>query len=70
MDEAVDMEYNLTELMACVSSRLLEDGKSVLVGTGLPLVSASLAQRLHAPNLLVVFEAGAIGAKIPTVPIR
>jgi len=63
------MEYNLTELMACVSSRLLEDGKSVLVGTGLPLVSASLAQRLHAPNLLVVFEAGAIGAKIPTIPI-
>ncbi|MGD2142272.1 MAG: CoA-transferase [Candidatus Bathyarchaeota archaeon] len=63
------MEYNLTELMACVSSRLLEDGKSVLVGTGLPLVSASLAQRLHAPNLLVVFEAGGIGARIPTIPV-
>lgn len=63
------MEYNLTELMACVSSRLLEDGKSVLVGTGLPLVSASLAQKLHAPDLLVVFEAGGIGAKIPTIPV-
>lgn len=63
------MEYNLTELMACVSSRLLEDGKSALVGTGLPIVSDSLAQRLHAPNLLVIFEAGAIGAKIPTIPI-
>ena len=63
------MAYNLTELMACVSSRLLEDNKSVLVGTGLPLVSASLAQKLHAPNLLVVFEAGAIGARIPTIPI-
>jgi len=55
--------------MACVSSRLLEDGKSALVGTGLPLVSASLAQRFHAPNLLVIFEAGAIGTKIPTIPI-
>lgn len=69
MGKAMKMEYNRTELMACVSSRLLEEGSSVLVGTGLPLVSASLAQKLHAPNLLVVFEAGAIGAKIPTIPI-
>jgi glutaconate CoA-transferase subunit B len=69
MGETVNMEYNVTELMACVSSRLLEDNKAVLVGTGLPLVSASLAQNLHAPNLLVVFEAGGIGALIPTIPI-
>jgi len=63
------VEYNLTELMACVSSRLLEEGTSVLVGTGLPLVSASLAQKTHAPNLLLIFEAGGIGARIPTIPI-
>ena len=69
MGEAMKVEYNLTELMACVSSRLLEDNTSVLVGTGLPLVSASLAQKLHAPNLLVIFEAGGIGARIPTIPI-
>lgn len=65
----MNVEYNLTELMACVSSRLLEEGASVLVGTGLPLVSASLAQKLHAPNLLLIFEAGGIGARIPTIPI-
>ncbi len=65
----MNMKYNLTELMACVSSRLLEEGTSVLVGTGLPLVSASLAQKRHAPNLLLIFEAGAIGARIPTIPI-
>ena len=69
MGEAIKMGYNVTELLACVSSRLLEDNKSVLVGTGLPLVSSSLAQKLHAPNLLVVFEAGGIGARIPTIPI-
>jgi glutaconate CoA-transferase subunit B len=65
----MNMEYNPTELMACVSSRLLEESTSVLVGTGLPLVSASLAQKLHAPNLLLIFEAGGIGAQIPTIPI-
>ena len=61
--------YNPTELMACAASRILEDGKSVFVGTGLPIVASMLAQRTHAPNLLVVFEAGGIGPKIPAIPI-
>ena len=63
------MDYNTTELMACVASRVLEDGKSVLVGTGLPIIATMLAQRLHAPRLLVMFEAGGIGPMIPTIPI-
>ncbi len=63
------MEYNTTELMACVASRVLEDGKSVFVGTGLPIIATMLAQRLHAPELLIVFEAGGLGPKLPTIPI-
>ena len=63
------MDYNATELMACVASRELENGKSIFVGTGLPIIATMLAQRLHAPDLLVVFEAGGIGPKIPTIPI-
>jgi len=49
--------YNLTELLACVAASLLEDGSSVFVGTGLPLVAGMLAQRTHAPGLLIMFEA-------------
>ena len=63
------MAYNPTELMACAASRVLEDGKSVFVGTGLPIIASMLAQRTHAPNLLVVFEAGGVGPKIPAIPI-
>ena len=63
------MEYNPTELMACVASRVLEDNRSVLVGTGLPIIASVLAQRLHAPSLLILFEAGGIGPRIPTIPI-
>ena len=55
--------------MACVSSRALEDRKSIFVGTGLPIIATMLAQKLHAPDLLVVFEAGGIGPKLPTIPI-
>ena len=63
------MEYNTTELLACIASRELENGTSIFVGTGLPIIATMLAQRLHAPDLLIVFEAGGIGPKIPTIPI-
>ena len=55
--------------MACAAARVLEDGKSVFVGTGLPIIASMLAQKLHAPNLLIMFEAGGVGPQIPTIPI-
>jgi glutaconate CoA-transferase, subunit B len=61
--------YSATELMACVASRLLQDRTSVFVGTGLPVIAAMLAQRNHAPHLLIIFEAGGIGPQVPQLPI-
>ncbi len=61
--------YSPTELLACVAARLLENRKSVLVGTGLPMIAALLAQRTHAPDLLIIFEAGGIGPQVPVLPI-
>jgi len=61
--------YSDTEMMACAAARLLEDRRSVLVGTGLPVVAAVLAQRTHAPQLLIIFEAGGIGPQVPELPI-
>lgn len=61
--------YTPTEMMACVASRILEDKTSIFVGTGLPLVATMLAQRTHAPKLLVIFEAGGIGPLVPTLPL-
>jgi len=61
--------YTSTELLACAAARLLEDKKSVLVGTGLPMIAALLAQRMQAPNLLIIFEAGGIGPQVPVLPI-
>jgi acyl CoA:acetate/3-ketoacid CoA transferase beta subunit len=63
------LEYTQTELLSAVAARLLEDKKSVLVGTGLPMIAALLAQRKHAPGLLIIFEAGGIGPRVPTLPI-
>jgi glutaconate CoA-transferase subunit B len=57
------------ELMICCASRLLEDGRTVAVGTGVPCAAAMLAQRVGAPNLVIFFEAGGVAPKLPTMPI-
>ena len=63
------MTYNRMELMICTAARFLEDGSTVVVGTGAPCAAAMLAQRTSAPNLMVFFEAGGVGPILPTMPI-
>jgi glutaconate CoA-transferase subunit B len=55
--------------MICCAARELEDGRTVAVGTGVPCAAAMLAQRTHAPNLVVLFEAGGVAPQLPTMPI-
>ena len=62
-------DYNTMELMICTASRELEDGASVGVGTGAPCAAAMLAQKVGAPNLLILFEAGGAGPLVPEMPI-
>ncbi len=62
-------KYNASELMAYTAARVLEDKKAVFVGTGLPIIVASFAQKTYAPSLLIVFEAGGIGPRIRALPI-
>jgi glutaconate CoA-transferase, subunit B len=54
--------YTASELLAVMSARLLRDGQIILAGVGIPLLAATLAQRLHAPGLTILFEGGTIGA--------
>jgi glutaconate CoA-transferase subunit B len=53
-----------SELLAVMSARLLRDGETVFAGVGIPLLAATLAQRLFAPGLTILFEGGTIGAFI------
>src|SRR5260370_27342130 len=57
-------DYTASELLAVMSARLLRDGQVVFAGVGIPLLAATLAQRLHAPGLTILFEGGVIGAFI------
>lgn len=56
--------YTAGELLAILSARQLKDGQVVFAGVGIPLLAATLAQRLHCPGLTILFEGGVIGALI------
>jgi glutaconate CoA-transferase, subunit B len=57
------------EVMTVVAARQLRDGDVCFVGIGLPSLAANLARRLHAPDAVLVYESGTIGAKPSTPPL-
>ena len=58
-----------TEMMTAVAARELRDGEIVFVGVGLPNLACNLARATHAPNLVLVYESGAVGAVPDRVPV-
>jgi glutaconate CoA-transferase subunit B len=54
--------YSATEILAILSARQLRDGQVVFAGVGIPLLAATLAQRLRCPGLTILFEGGVVGA--------
>ncbi|MGW8249696.1 MAG: CoA-transferase subunit beta [Anaerolineales bacterium] len=61
--------YSSAELLTINSARLLRDWDVVFVGVGLPNLACNLARRTHAPNLLMIYEAGVIGAQPARLPL-
>ncbi|MEV0339075.1 CoA-transferase subunit beta [Nocardia sp. NPDC050713] len=62
------LEYAADEMMSIAAARALGGGQRVFVGIGLPSTAANLARRLHAPDLVLIYESGAIGAKPDRLP--
>jgi glutaconate CoA-transferase, subunit B len=61
-------DYTTDEMMVLAAARALPDGAACFVGIGLPSTAANLARRTHAPDLVLIYEAGAIGAKPDRLP--
>jgi len=62
-------EWTPSELMVAAAARELRDGEVVFVGIGLPNLACNLARRTHAPNLVLIYESGAVGAQPERVPV-
>ena len=54
--------HTASEMLAILSARQLKEGQVVFAGVGVPLLAATLAQRLRCPGLTILFEGGVIGA--------
>ena len=61
--------YSPAEMMAVVAARELRDGEVVFVGIGLPNLACNLARATHAPNLVLIYESGAVGAVPERLPV-
>jgi glutaconate CoA-transferase subunit B len=57
------------EMMAVAAARRLREGSVCFVGIGLPSRAANLARATHAPDCVLIYESGAIGAKPEHLPL-
>lgn len=62
-------DYNETEFLICLASKLMADKTTAFVGTGIPMLAAALAKRTHAPDLVSIFEFGGTGASLERLPL-
>lgn len=61
--------YTADEMMAVAAARRLADGAVCFVGIGLPSKAANLARATHAPDCVLIYESGTIGAKPAHLPL-
>src|SRR6202012_175700 len=61
--------YTPAEIMTVAAARKLKNGTVCFVGIGLPSAAANLARITHAPELVLIYESGTIGAKPDVLPL-
>jgi len=63
------LSYTSDEMMTIAAARSLRNGMTCFVGIGRPSEAANLARATHAPDLVLIYESGTIGAKPAAVPL-
>ena len=69
MPDAAHSEYTATEIMTIEAARRLRSGMVCFVGIGMPSAAANLARLTHAPEVVLIYESGTIGAKPDILPL-
>lgn len=62
------MDWTPRQMMAVALARQVEDGKTYIIGTGLPLIGGALAKNTHAPNAHLIFETALFEGSPQEVP--
>lgn len=61
--------YTADEMMTVAAARMVRNGARLFVGIGLPSAAANVARFTHAPETVLIYESGTIGAKPPVLPL-
>lgn len=61
--------YTANEIMALSAGRLVKNGDILFAGTGLSMLAATVAKRIHAPEAVVFFETGGIDPVLDELPL-
>ncbi len=61
--------YTNKEMMALAAGRIVTDGDILFAGTGLSMLAATVAKRIHAPNSVVFFETGGVDPALKELPL-
>ena len=61
--------YSADEMMTVTAARQLKNGAVCFVGIGLPSAACNLARRTHAPQLVLIYESGTVGARPSVLPL-
>ncbi|HEY7336081.1 MAG TPA: CoA-transferase subunit beta [Bryobacteraceae bacterium] len=61
--------HTASEIMTIAAARRLRNGSVCFVGIGLPSAAANLARLTHAPEVVLIYESGPIGAKPSVLPL-
>jgi glutaconate CoA-transferase, subunit B len=69
MADVSNAEWTADEMMTVAAARMMSNGTVCFVGIGLPSTAANLARRTHAPDCVLVYESGCIGAKPTRLPL-
>ncbi len=62
-------DFTTNEMMTVAAARRLGNGSVCFVGIGLPSTAANLARLTHAPDVVLIYESGPIGAKPTVLPL-
>jgi glutaconate CoA-transferase subunit B len=68
-DRIQEKVYTSDEMMTVAAARELRSGMACLVGVGPPSLAANVARATHAPDIVLVYESGTIGAKPTRLPL-
>ena len=64
------VKYTIDELIVSRASKEIRDNEMVVIGQGIPMAAGVLARATHAPNSVILTEAGIYGMEPFKVPLH